>query len=35
MKKVVFTIFAIAAFLTQGIVNAQEKNEDYVKFGGA
>jgi hypothetical protein len=35
MKKVVFTIFAIAGLLTQGALNAQEVQEDYVKFGGA
>ena len=35
MKKVVFAIFAIAGLLTQGVLNAQEAKEDYVKFGGA
>ncbi|MGM0375816.1 MAG: hypothetical protein ACQEQ0_03490 [Bacteroidota bacterium] len=36
MKKVVFSIFAIAALmLNQGVVQAQEDGEDYVDFGGA
>ncbi len=36
MKKVIFSIFAIAALLlNQGVVQAQEDGEDYVDFGGA
>ena len=35
MKKLFFSIFAIAALLSQGVVQAQEEKEDYVDFGGA
>lgn len=35
MKKVLFTIFAIGGLLTHGALQAQEAQEDYVKFGGA
>ncbi|WP_291855080.1 hypothetical protein [Marinilabilia sp.] len=35
MKKVLFTIFAVAGLLTHGALQAQEAQEDYVKFGGA
>lgn len=35
MKKVLFTIFAVGGLLTHGAVQAQEAQEDYVKFGGA
>lgn len=35
MKKKVFTILAMAGLLVNGFTNAQEADEDYVKFGGA
>jgi hypothetical protein len=35
MKKVLFTIFAVGGLLTHGALQAQEAQEDYVKFGGA
>ncbi len=35
MTKALFTIFAVAGLLTHGALQAQEANEDYVKFGGA